>query len=472
MKNEIIRIENMCVGDFEPYALDDFRLNIYEGEIVNLVGLSGSGKTALYSFFLGVLPIVSGKVFFGENRYEKGNYFQEQMNVVCIGQQSTLISKLTVMENIFIISNKKRPKAIINYKDIYHRAKVLFSQYDININPKVKVSDLSKAQCHMIEILRAVENESKLIVIDDVFQSYGQYDISQLINLLTKIKKLGVSVLYECHRIDFMYTISDRFIVLRKGKNIRTFYPEDFNRTLIEQLLIGNEIPEKVERKSVAREDVVFQMQSISNGSYINNLSFKLKKGEIIGFYDLENKANKEIMDIVIGESTVVSGRMILKGSIYFPQSIEDAISRNVGYIPRDMVDVSLVNTMSFKDNLFLPVMKKTSRFKFLSDLSVLEFLEKEYIEELGIQIKDKDKAVRYFDAYVYNSILLNRWYLFKPDLMVCIEPFGQADMIMKDIVFRVLSKIAENGAAIIISSPDMSDLENICDRVISVKSL
>lgn len=472
MKNEIIRIEDMCVGEFEPHALDDFRLNIYEGEVVNLMGLSGSGKTALYAYFIGALPLVSGRVFFAGRKYEGGSVFRGLTDVICIGQQSTLISKLTVTENIFILSNRKRPKVLINYRDIYHRAKVLFSQFDININPKTKVSDLSKAECHLIEILRAVENESKLIVIDDVFQSYGQYDVSQLISLLIKIKRMGISVLYECHKVDFMYTISDRFVILRKGKNIRTFYPEDFNRTLIEQLLIGNEIPEKLERKSAIREEVVFQMQNVSNDSYVNSLSFKVRKGEILGFYDLENKANKEVMDLVIGEAPVVKGRMILKGSIYYPQNIEDAIGRNVGFIPRDMVDVSLVNSMSFKDNLFLPVMKKTSKFKFLSDLSVLEFLEKEYIEELGIKLKDKDKAVRYFDAYVYNSILLNRWYLFKPALMVCIEPFGQADMIMKDIIFKVLSKMAENGSSILISSPDMSDLENICDNVISVKSM
>lgn len=471
MKNEIVRIEDMSIGEYEPFALDDFRLNIYEGEIVCLLGLSGSGKTALYNYFLGTVPLLSGKVTFCGKVHKSGSKFNGVLDVICLGQQSTLIPKLSVMENIFIISNKKRPRGIINYKDIYHRAKILFSQFDITLDPRSKVSDLTKAQCHIIELLRAVENESKLVVIDDVFQSYGQLDISHLIQLILKMKNQGISILYECHQVDFMMTISDRFVVLRKGKNIRTFYKEDFDQILINQLLIGNELPEKIERTPTFSKEIVFEMKKIKSHSLLNEISFKARKGEIIGFYDLENKANKEIMDIIIGENLNFEGIMILNKMRYSPQKIEEAIEKNVGFMPRDMVDVSLVNTMSFKDNLFLPVMKKTSRLKFLTDHNVLGFLEKEYIKELGISMKDKDKPVRNFDAYVYNSILLTRWLLFKPSMLVCIEPFGKADIIMKDIIFRILSDIAENGATVLISSPDISELNNICDSVITLNS-
>ncbi len=132
-----------------------------------------------------------------------------------------------------------------------------------------------------------------MVVIDDVFQSYGQNELSRLINLLLKMKNSGISVLYACHQIDFMKTISDRYIILRKGRTIRTFYREDFDQELIQKLLVGNEVPKIKKRKSCIEKKVVFEMQNISGNGYIKDFSIKIRKGEILGFYDLENKANK-----------------------------------------------------------------------------------------------------------------------------------------------------------------------------------
>lgn len=466
MKKEVLRMQDVCVGNFEPYGLNDFCLHICEGEMVNVIGLSGAGKTMIYEYFMGYIPLRKGKVIFDGKTSHAGEYFGNITDVICIGKGSTLISGLSVAENIFIITGKRKVRGIIRMKNIYYRAKILLAQYAPELSPYTLIRNLTPLQMIIVEMLRVIENEAKLIIIDDVFQGYGQNDLLRVTELLGILKEKKVAIIYGSHEMDFTRTLADKTVVLRKGKNVRTFYQSDYSDEYCRKLLIGNEALPSFSRYNVNTDQEVLQIHGLSGERYVENFSMKIHKGEIIGLYDLNNQKNMEILQMIIGEAVIKNGWLYLKGERYEPTNLEFAIKNRIGYIPRNLEGVNLVESMNFADNLCLPVLKKTSYLKIFRNKSISQFLEKEYMQKLGVPYEEKGTKVKYFDEYIKNSILLTRWILFHPVLMVCMEPCGNADMVMQNIIFQALSEMAESGIAVLIASQNMNELKTICDKV------
>ncbi|WP_099466954.1 ATP-binding cassette domain-containing protein [Konateibacter massiliensis] len=469
MKKEILRMEKVCVGNEKPFLLNNFHLCINEGEIVNLMGLSGAGKSLLLNYFNGSVPLYSGRVIWDKKIFEAGKNFIPDQRLICIGNKSTLVEKMTVAENIFVLSRKKKGSFFINHKNLSYRAKLLLSEYAPDIKPNMQISSLTPFQQHVVALLRAVENEAKLIILDDIFQFYGNYEIIQMRNLLLKLKKNQIAILHATHHENFNLNISDKIVIMRRGSNVRTFYQEDYSTALATQLLLGNEIPKEMPRTSYVGEEYSLEVENLCCGEKIKEASMKIYKGEVVGLYDAENLGNKEIALSLVGECKIQRGSIRYNQKPYTPKNIDDAVSRNIGYIPRNMTNTNLVDTMSFMDNLFLPVMKKTSKYNFLNDYSVLNFLCKEYMEELGIPKEAKNEKAKAFDAYIRNSILLTRWVLFQPKLLVCIEPCSNADILMQNILFGAIEKLAAQGCSVILTSPYLADLKPFCDRIFFV---
>lgn len=466
MKKEILRIQDICAGTYDSYGLDHFRLHVCEGEFVNIIGMSGSGKTLIYEYFMGHIPLKGGKVIYNNITNKAGSCFSGMMDVVCIGHDSTLIPGLSVAENIFIITGKRKVHGFFSMKNIYYRAKMLLSRYAPDIQPSSPVRDLTPLQMRIVEILRAVENEVKLVYIDDVFQGCGQDDVRRILNLLKQLKQKNIALIYASHQIDFTKAIADKVVVMRRGKNVRTFFEDDYDGQLCQKFLMGNEDIPEFARESACTDQIVFSVKNLTGEKYVKNITMSFRRGEIVGLYDLNNCRNMELLDMIIGNCPVVYGDMILNDKIFVPKNPDHAIYHNIGYIPMGMQEKSLVESMSFMDNLCLPVLKKTSRFKIFRDRHVPDFLGREYMESLGVPFEMKDKPVKHFDSYIQNSILLTRWLLFKPFVMVCMEPWGNADMIMKDIYFKSFQEMAKNGTTVLIASQNMCELRMICDTV------
>lgn len=471
MEKEILRMQDVCVGEFEPYGLEEFHMFLRQGEMVNVMGLSGAGKTILYEFFLGHAILQRGKVIYNGREFRKGERFSGMTDVTCIGQESTLIPALTVAENIFVITGNRRTKGLVRKSNMNYRARILLGQFAPDIAPDKKAWELSPVQRRIVELLRAIESEVKLVVIDDAFWGFGQSDIIKLLDLLKVLKDKKIAVIYESHELDFVSRIADRIVVLRKGRNVRTFYDTDFDEQFCKQLLVGTEELPVFERKNISTNQMAVELCNLTGGAYIRNLNLQIKAGEIVGIYDLNNRRNLELLQLLVGEVPTTEGSIYLSGKRYEPRNLDYAISRNIGYFSGNRKEGGLVECMTFMDNLYLPVLKKTSRFKIFRDRSVARFLKREYMESLGVPKEEQNAKVEVFDTYIQKSIMLKRWVLFKPTVMVCVEPFGGADMIMRDIMFKALGEMAENHSAVVIASQNMNELKMICDTIYVLNS-
>lgn len=470
MRTEILRMDHVYMGDEHENLLEDFHLSVFEGELVNIMGLSASGKDAIWQYFSGNLAKKSGTITLNHREYENVKGSRESQKVLCVGRQSALISQLSVAENLFVVAPKRNHKWWIPSKSIRTQAKILLNEFAPDIRENMRIAQLTRAQCHIVELMRAITVEARVVVLDDVLQFYGQTDIVQMINTVNLLLKRKISIIYVSHCHDYLTDLADRIVLLRGGRRVRTFYPEDYDRNLCRQLLVGGEEIENHARETTRSDEVIFSMEHMVLQPGITDVSLKLYKGEIVGLYDLENEANQCIAEMIAGNVRPEGGRMFLGGGEYSPSRLDDAIRSNVGYISRDIRYQSLVYPMSFADNLFLPVMRKTARLKGFIDTSVLDYLSREYFEDMGIEERYKSLPVRNFDSYIQADILFQRWLLFRPTVLVCVDPYSRADVIMQGIIFEKLHAMAAGGTTIVISSPDKRDLMPICDRVLFVK--
>lgn len=466
MRKEILRMQEVCAGRYEPGGLDHFRLHMKEGEVVGLHGYSGAGKTVLYDYFIGDIPLKAGKVIFDGKPCPVGARFPYVQQVLCLGRGSTLIPGLSVAENIFIINGKRKGWNLVWKPNIYYRARMLLGQYAPQLNPHTLARELTPAQERLVELLRAIENEVKLVVIDDSFQGFGQSDMQVLTDILAVLKRRRVAILYETLEIKLNNGIMDKMVLMRKGQTVRTFYEEDYDETLCRKLLLGNDTLPFFQKKSVFTGKERIRMEGIRLGQQWTGVTLTAKEGEIVGLYDMNNHHNVELLERLTGERPLGEVVLTLDGRPYRPRSADDALAHGVGFMPKSMHEIALVDTMDFEDNLSLPLLSREWPRLWFRNRRVSDFVEREYREKLGIAKDQAHTRVGYLDTYTRRRIFLERWILFRPRLMVCIEPWADADMVMRDMIFRAFAEMTKGGTTLLIASRNMNELRSICDSI------
>lgn len=470
MKKEILRMQEACAGRYEPGGLNHFQLHMKEGEMVGLYGYSGAGKTVLYDYFMGDIPLKSGKVVFDGRPCPAGMRFPYVQQVLCLGSGSTLIPGLSIAENIFVVNGKRKGWNLVWKPNIYYRARMLLGQYAPQLSPHTLARELTPAQMRLVELLRAIENEVKLVVIDDIFQGFGQSDMQILIDILAVLKKRRVAILYETLEIKLNNGILDRIVLMRKGKNVRTFYEEDFDYTYCRKLLLGNAVLPSFQKQPAytGRQRLKMQMlpEEVYGGSQRRHAALMAREGEIVGLYDMDNRRNVEVLEQLLGVVDSGGRRITLDGEPYEPKDPEDALNQRIGYMHGRMHEISLVDTMDFRDNLSLPILSHGWRHLFFQNRKVAQVMGQEYQEQLKIPREQLHTRVRYFDNYIRMRIFLQRWILFRPRMMVCIEPWDNADMVMQDMIFRAFAEMTRGGTTILIASRNMNELRSICDSI------
>jgi ABC-type sugar transport system ATPase subunit len=469
-KKEILCMHNVCLGTSENY-LKDFRLRVCKGELIELLGITGAGKTALYRYLTGNEVLKKGSVVFQGRLYHPTERFEDTKEVICVGEQSSLLPGLSVAENICIITQKRKVSRIINRKAINYRVNLLLKQYVRGVEPDALAGSLTLPERHLVEMLRAVENEVELIYLDDIFGTYGQIDMLRVTHFMEALKEKGITVISAKRGKSVFESLTDRAIVLRDGQNVKTFYKVDYKEETFQEWMSGRTDQGIYQRHSSIQKEVVFQARNISCKSYIDQFSMKVHKGEIVGFYDMNNYANIEVIRILTGEVELLQGSMELNGKNYRPKSMEDVIKHNAGYISTMHNGSGLVDALGFAENLMLPVMLKMSLYGFLMNKRVNNYLQKEYLDLIGVDKENQYGRVSRYDIYTKTKIILYKWILAKPDLLICREICDEADVKLRNIIFEALAQMAEDGTAIVLSSHNIGELKSICDTIYLMNS-
>lgn len=464
-KSEILYMQHVAAGSGKD-QLTDFCFHICQGEMVELFGISGAGKTAIYNYFMGYEPLKAGRITFHGRVYDPPEKFQDTKDVVCVSRKSSLISALTIAENLCIITGRRKTRGFIRRRPLNYRVNLLLQQFLPQLRAEMRADSLTLAQKHMVELLRAMENEAKLVYMDDIMSGYSQWEVGQMRLLLAELIRRGMAIICARHGWKTFSGLTSRVLVLSRGVNVKTFYEPDFDQQEFNKWLLGSAMALQPRRASYRTAEVVFRADGLTGKNYVTDFSMDICRGEVVGFYDMNNNANVEAARLLAGREIGESGRMEFMGRAYGPRRVSEAIDAGVGYIPWYHESSGVVETMGFSENILLPVMKRMSYFGIFRNRKAEAFLKKEYMAQMDIPEDGEDVRAGMLGIYARQQIVLKKWLLRHPDLLVCEELAEDNDMKMRGIIAQGIDELASAGIAVVITAHDMTDLMNLCDTI------
>lgn len=469
MKTEILRMEHITKSRAGVKILDDFRLNIYKGEVLGLIGLSGTGKTAISNILSGCETVDDGRIYFDEQQTLPHNKnARRRNNIFIIHHTSRLVPQLSIAENIFVIKDNSFRKIMVDRKAINQQANVLLREVGLEISPETPAGELSIAKQHLVELAKGISDSTRLIILDEITEFYTFKELCILKETINRLKKKGIAFLFETCKPDELMDFADRIAVLRDGKNVKTLHNGEYSKDLMQSLMVGSEFREHFDREDTITDKMVLRLERLYTEK-IEGLSFNLHRGEILGILDLEGKASIEVYNLLTGRVQPKSGNIYLDGSRIQIKNIIQTVRSGIGIVPEGGIYSSLFENMNFIENISFLVMEKMSGFFLNINKKIYDFIAKEYSNVLGLNDEDRYIPVQSFDVFIRQKIMLYRWLLFRPQVLVFANLGAMLDVVTKKVSYAFINEAAKNGIGILMVTSDISEAANICDRVIVI---
>lgn len=468
MKEEVLLLKDITKVKARNKVLDHFFMEVLSGEIINLIGLEGSGKAEIYSILFGDESAYEGKIWFMEKRYEKGKELPvERLNgIFFIGNQELIIPNLSVAENLYIIEKINYFQFSVSKKKMVQQAKRLFEEFGIDIAPEKRAMQLSRYECYVLRLMRAYVKRGRLIVVDDILEDCSFDRIDQIVGILERFKREGMSILWLNSYPDAITEISDKIITIRRGRNSMMFYKDEYDKQKLLNCLAGQKSSEELEIEPCDTGEVVFCAEHIQN-EYFDDLSFECKKGEILGIYDFQNKFSRELRRLLLGRRTY-KGNLIVEDTVYRADSEHKLVGNHIGVVDGNKYQSLIFPDLSVSENLEMAVYEKTAMFGCFINKRVKKYLDKMGTEVCeNTRINQEMASVSRRDAMQINFY---RWKLANPRIMFCFQPFLRLDAISRRQLETLLLEFKRKGTCIVLSSADISHLLPLCDRMLVIE--
>ena len=444
-------------------ALDDVSFSVADGEVHALLGENGAGKSTLIKAIAGAIEPDSGVMAFDEREYKKMTPAASQKEgVAVIYQELNLCLPLTVAENIFL----GRPQSkLYSQRKVNALAQEIFDEYGFNLNPAVPVVTLSPAQQQLVEICKAISNEAKIMIMDEPTSALATTEVELLFNVIRKLKSKGVTVIYISHRLDEVFEVTDRITVLRDGKFVTTINTADTNRAELVRLMVGRELNQSHPTRSHALGEVVLECRDLT-GNSVENISFSLRRGEVLGMAGLVGCGRTETAQLVCGAKPIDSGEVIVNGRSVKIKSPSDAIAAGIGLIPEDRKEQGCILFNSVLFNTTLICNKKFMSAGVMSGRKRREVAQ-EYKDALRIKVPSLNQMVINLSGGNQQKVVVAKTLAADLDIIFFDEPTKGIDVGAKQEIYQLMNKMAAEGKAIVMISSDMEELLGMSDRII-----
>jgi ribose transport system ATP-binding protein len=445
-------------------ALDDVSLEFKQGEVHALLGENGAGKSTLIKIVAGAIePDGGGEICFDEEKYERMTPgLAAEKGVAVIYQDINLVTPMTVAENIYM---GRKMNSYYSKKKLNQLAEALFAEYGFELKPDVPVLSLSPAEQQMVVIAKAISNDCRIMIMDEPTAPLAAHEVDVLFSIIRKLKEKNITVIYISHRMDEVFEITERISILRDGQYIKTINTKDTNRKELVNLMVGRELNETFPQRKTAQGDVILEACNLT-GNSVENISFSLHKGEILGFGGLVGSGRTETMELIAGAKPLQSGEIRVNGKPVKIKSPAAAIRLGIGLIPEDRKEqgVILHNTVMF--NTTLSGLSKVTTGPFISGKRNAAVAEK-YRKELQIKVPHIRQMVVNLSGGNQQKVVLAKTLAADPDIIIFDEPTKGIDVGAKHEIYEIMNDLAAEGKGIIMISSDMEELLGMSDRIV-----
>ncbi len=448
-------------------ALSGVSFDLLPGEVHAVCGENGAGKSTLMKIISGVYQPTAGTIVYkGKESCFASPLESEAAGIAIIHQELNLVPHLSVAENIYLAREPRRG-FLVDRKKLRTDAKRCLDRLGVDISPDVQVRTLSVAQRQMVEIAKALSLDAEVLIMDEPTSSLTEQETRLLFQVIRDLKASGVGIAYISHRLDEMAEIVDRVTVLRDGRYIAT---DRFAETTVNDIvakMVGRSLEEKFpERTSVPSEEVLFSVSGLRREGVFSDVSFSLKRGEILGFSGLMGAGRTEVARAVFGADPLDSGTITLHGETLTIRSPRDAIAAGIAYLSEDRKAQGLAIKMPVDANMTLANMEAvSSRFGFI-DFNRHDEVADEYVELLDIRTPSIKQPVRLLSGGNQQKIIIGKWLFRKPKVMFFDEPTRGIDVGAKFAIYKIMDELAAAGIGVVLISSELPEIMGMTDRV------
>lgn len=452
-------------------ALRDGNLSVAAGEVHLLLGENGAGKSTLMKIVAGIVGRDSGNMLWnGAEVFLNGPSEAGAIGIAMVNQESLLAPHLTVAENIFLGREKKRPLGWVNRRAAIDDARRIIDQYGFPLSPDMLVGHLSPAGRQLVEICRAIRHGSSLLIFDEPTSSLSDTETQQVFRIVRDLKSRGMGIIYITHRMDELRQIGDRVTVLRDGATVHSGNMADIATDQLIHHMVGREVDHIYEREHLPPGDTVLEIRSLSvESTHIRNISCSLRKGEIVGMAGLIGAGRTELCRAIFGVDTVTSGQILLNGQPAKIRSPRDAVRSGIALITEDRQVSGLALGLPIAANMTLANVERISRFGFL-DLISQNRLCTELGKKMSLKAASVAQGAGTLSGGNQQKVVIAKWLFRQAQVFLFDEPTRGIDIGAKTEVFELMSELARQGAAILMVSSELTELQHVADRILVMR--
>ena len=466
-ENVLLQMEHIRKEFPGVVALKDVSMELRAGEVHALLGENGAGKSTLIKVLGGIYIAETGSIKINGNPVCIASVQDAQKNgIAVIHQELVLVPHMTVAENIFLGREPISKGKTINFKKMKADAKEILDSFELNITPDEEVSRLSIADQQMVEIIKALSFNSHILVMDEPTSSLSDKDTGFLFDTIRKLKNNGVGIIYISHRMSELQQITDRITVLRDGEYIGTRETAAATNDELISMMVGRQLTHYYTRDYGNPSETILEVQGLSDGKLLKDVSFELKKGEILGFAGLVGAGRSELMKCIFGIDPFVKGKVLVEKKPTRIKNPEDAMELGIGFVPESRKLEAIFPVKSVMYNITIKTLKEFIRGIFVDTKREIA-ITKEYVDRIDIKTPTYAQLVGNLSGGNQQKVIIGRWLATGPKILILDEPTKGVDVGAKAEIYGIMNDLAKQGVAIIMISSELPEVINMSDRVI-----
>ena len=466
----LLKAENISKSFPGVKALDKVNLNIEGGKVHTIIGENGAGKSTLMKILMGILLPDEGEILYKGVKVKLMSVQEAiKTGISMIHQELLPFPELSIAENIFMGNEPtSRIPGWINKKEMNKNAALLMDKLGAKVDVTRAMKELSIAEMQMVEIAKAISNQSEVIIMDEPTSALSNREIAILFSIIEELKQQGIAIIYISHKMDEIFKISDTITVMRDGKHITTCAINAIDQKKLISLIVGREINSIFDKKENTPGEVILSVTELT-GEKFKDINFNLRRGEIVGIAGLMGSGRTEIVNSIYGLEKIVKGDIFINGKKVKIRSPKDAIKNSIGLVSEDRKKYGLVLGSSVKHNISLSSLEKCKNGLFLN-LKEENEIANAQINKLNIKTSSSDQLANYLSGGNQQKIVIAKVLLNDADIIIFDEPTRGIDIGAKSEIYKLMTQLATEGKALIVISSELPEILGLSDRILVIR--
>ena len=465
MSEYILEMKNITKEFPGVKALKGVDLRVRPGTVHTLMGENGAGKSTLMKCLIGIQRPTSGEIYFDGKKVEYGSPAQAlEAGISMIHQELSPVPERPVCENLWLGRLPMKNRLMVDHEKMRSDARELFDRLGLDLDPDEKMGNLKVAKMQMVEIAKAVSYDSKIVIMDEPTSAITESEVEHLFRIIEDLKKKNVAIIYISHKMDEIFRISDDITVYRDGEYVASDRAENLDVDKLITLMVGRKMDNIFPKVECPIGDVVLKVENLSSGRAFHDVSFELHKGEILGFAGLVGAGRTEVVETIFGMRPKTGGHVYKDGHEINVKSPADAIANKIGLLTEDRRGNGIVGLQSVGVNTILANIKQ---YGFVLNHRQMRKDAEQYSQALNVKTPSLDQLIMNLSGGNQQKVLVGRWLLTDPDILIMDEPTRGIDVGAKSEIHALITKLAGEGKAIIMISSELPEVLGMSDRVV-----